>query len=97
MGSRHDDVAKGIAKKVGGEYNPGKGVDIVTKKVAIEVETEGTINDAKRQLQGHRRPSYVAVTNQRSVGKAIEATQGTTIGVMDPKGNIVKRSRRKRR
>ena len=96
MGSRHDDVAKGIAGKVGGNYNPGKGVDIVTKKSAIEVETDRTISDGKRQLQGHRKPSYIAVTSERAVPKAVEATKGTTIGVMDPSGKVVKRSTRKR-
>ncbi len=97
MGSRHDDVAKDIAKKVGGKYNPRKGVDIVTKKSAIEVETDRTISDAKRQLQGHRKPSYIAVTNKPAVAKAVEATKGTTIGVMGPDGKVVKRSTRKRR
>ena len=97
MGSRHDEVARSIAKKFGGEYNPRKGVDIVTGKAAIEVETERTISDAKRQLRGHHKPSYIAVTSQRSIDKAVEATQGTTIGVMDPKGKIIKRSTRKRR
>ena len=97
MGSRHDDEAKGIAKKVRGKYNPRKGVDIVTKKSAIEVETDSTINDAKRQLQGHGKPSYIAVTNKRAVAKAVEATKGTTIGVMGPDGKVVKRSTRKRR
>ncbi len=72
-------------------------MDIVTKKSAIEVETDSTISDAKRQLQGHRKPSYIAVTNVRAVPKAIEATKGTTIGVMGPDGKVVKRSTRKRR
>ena len=91
------DVAKDIAKKVGGKYNPRKGVDIVTKKSAIEVETDSTISDAKRQLQGQRKPSYIAVTNKPAVAKAVEATKGTTIGVMGPDGRVVKRSTRKRR
>ena len=97
MGSRHDEVAKGIAAKVGGDYNRGKGVDIVTTKVAIEVETETTIPDAKVQLQGHRKPSYIAVTTKRAVEKAVEATRGTAIGVIDPQGKVVKRSTRRRR
>ncbi len=96
MGSRHDEVAKNIAKKFGGEYNPAKGVDIVTESVAIEVETERTIARAMQQLQGHRKPSYIAVTDERSVDKAIQATEDTTIGVIDSKGKIVKRSTRKR-
>lgn len=96
MGSQHDKVAKRIAKKVGGDYNPGKGADVVTRKVAVEVETEDTIGDAKRQLQGHRKPSYVAVTTKRAVRKAVEQYKDTTIGVMGPDGKIIKRSSRKR-
>ena len=32
--------------------------------------------------------------NKEAVEKAVEATEGTTIGVMDNQGNIVKRSTR---
>jgi len=96
MASRHDEIAKALAQKFGGEYNPAEGVDIVTDKVAIEVETPKTISDAKRQLQGHKKPAYVAVTNERSIRKALEAMEGTTIGVVGPSGKIVKRSTRKR-
>ena len=97
MASRHDEVAKRIAKKFAGDYNAHQGVDVVTDKVAIEVETNQTISDAKQQLQGHQKPAYIAVTSERSIKKAMEATEGTTIGVIDPTGVIVKRSTRKRR
>ena len=37
---------------------------------------------------------YLAGVNQNAVEKALEATEGTTIGVMDNQGKIVKRSTR---
>ena len=97
MASKHDEISKRIAKRYRGKYNPRKGVDVVTSRVAIEVETDRTINDAKRQLQGHRKPSYIAVTTNQSLDKAIKVTQGTTIGVINPAGKIVRPSSRKRR
>lgn len=95
MGTKHDEVAKHIAKKLGVDYNRGKGADVKSRKTAVEVETENTINDAKRQLQGHRKPVYVAGTTKKAVEKAKKAMKGTTIGVMDADGKIVKRSTRK--
>ena len=48
-----------------------------------------------RQLQGHRKPVYVAGTTQEAVDKALKATQGTTIGVMNNRGKVVKKSTRR--
>lgn len=96
MGTKHDEVARRIAKKMGADYNQGKGADVKAKKAAVEVETEDTVNDAKRQLQGHKKPVYIAGTDDKAVQKAKDATKDTTIGVMDADGNIVKPSTRKR-
>ena len=92
----HEDAAKRIAKKVNTEYNFSKGVDIVTTRVAIEVETPETISSAFQQLKGHRKPVYIAGTNIEAVKKALEATENTTVGVMDNTGKIIKRSSRKK-
>ena len=92
----HKTTANRIAKKFKTEYNCGEGVDIKSKRATVEVETPETVADAPRQLRGHRGPSYIAGTNKAAVEKALEVTQGTTIGVMDSQGNIVKRSTRKR-
>ena len=91
----HKTAANRLANKFGTEYNTGKGADIKTANIAIEVETPETVNDASRQLQGHEKPVYIAGTNKAAVDKALEATKRTTIGVMDNKGNVVKRSTRK--
>ncbi len=92
----HLTTANRIAKKYGVEYNNGKGVDIQSGRATVEVETPGTVAGAARQLQGHRGPVYIAGSNQEAVEKALEATKGQTIGVMDNMGNIVKPSSRRR-
>ena len=92
----HKDASNRIAKKNNATYNNSKGVDIVTPSRAIEVETESTVQSGIKQLQGHKKPAYIAGANQKAVDKAIEATKGTTIGVMDRNGNIVKSSSRKK-
>ena len=92
----HKTTANRIAKKMNTEYNDGKGVDIKSTNATIEVETSETVADALVQLRGHRGPAYIAGTNKEAVNKAIETTKGTTVGVMDNQGNIVKPSTRKR-
>ncbi len=92
----HKTASNRIAEKYNTEYNPNKGVDIVTPNIAIEVETKSTVSSGIQQLQGHRKKSYIAGTNQEVVKKALERTKGTTIGVMDNQGNIIKKSTRKK-
>lgn len=91
----HKATANRIAKKLKTDYNNGKGVDIKSKKATVEVETPETVTQAPSQLRGHRGPAYIAGTNQQAVKKALEITEGTTIGVMDNQGNIIKSSSRK--
>ena len=92
----HKMAANKIAKKYDTEYNDGKGVDIKSKRATIEVENPETVGEAPGQLRGHRGPAYVAGTNKKATDKALEVTNGTTIGVMDNQGNIIKRSTRKK-
>lgn len=91
----HKAAANRIARKFNTNYESQDGVDVVTDRIAVEVETPGTVADGVRQLRGHRKPAYIAGTNQEAVRKALERTEGTTIGVMDNQGRIVKRSTRK--
>ena len=92
----HRTAANRIARKYRTEYNEGPGADIQTSQAAVEVEPAESIPEAKRQLQGYRKRVYIAGTNQKAVEKALEATKGTTIGVMDSQGNIIKPSTRKK-
>lgn len=93
----HKTTANRIAKKFKTEYNTGAGADIKTKNIAIEVETPDTVSEASAQLHGHRKPVYIAGTNEKAVKKALEVTKGTTIGVMNSQGKIIKRSTRKKK
>ena len=96
MGTKHDSTANLIAKKKGVEYNRGQGPDVITPRQAIEVETVDSIRDGFRQLRGFTKPVYIAGADDDATQAALDAAAGTTVGVMDPSGNIVKRSTRKR-
>ena len=93
----NNTTANRRADKLGAEYNSTDGVDIVTPNTAVEVETAGTVRDGIKQLQGHQKRVYIAGTNQEAVQAALDATQGTTIGVMNNQGKVVKPSSRKKR
>ena len=97
MATKHDKVAKRLAKKKGVKYNQGKGPDIISDRCVIEVETANTVRDGLRQLQGYTKPAYIAGVDEQAKQAALEATKGKTVGVMDPQGNIVKCSTRKSR
>ena len=97
MGRKHDDVAKRLAQREGTEYNKGQGADIKGKRRIIEVETAGTVAGAGRQLTGHKKPVYVAGADAKATASALERYKGTTIGVMNAQGKIIKPSSRKRK
>ncbi len=95
--SKHDQVAKKIAKKEGVQYNKGQGADIQSSRRIIEVETVNTIGDATRQLAGYQKPVYVASADAKVTKKALQHYKDTTIGVMNSQGQILKRSTRGRK
>ncbi len=64
--------------------------DLVTDTIAITVETTATVQDAVRRLGEHPGPVYIAMTNREGVDEALALVDGTPIGIMDPKGEIVK-------
>ncbi len=90
----HKTTAKRLAKMYNTDYNQGGGPDIKADNVTIEVETPESVTDAGRQLQGHRGSVYVAGTNKEAVESALKHYSGSTIGVMDNQGKIVKQSTR---
>lgn len=96
MPLKHDQTASRLARKEGVPYNRGQGPDVVSRRRAIEVETTETAGDGLRQLRGFRKPVYIAGADPEATKAALEATQKTTVGVMDPQGNIVKPSTRRR-
>ena len=94
MASPHDATAERIAKRYGVEYNRRRGPDIIAPTMIIEVETVQTVSDAFRQLQGVRKPVYVAGADDISTKAALAAPHDDTIGVMDPEGRILRYSTR---
>ena len=92
----HKTTANRIAQKYGVQYNNGEGIDFRSSRATVEVETPDTVAEAPSQLRGHRGPVYIAGTSKDAIEKALETVKGTTIGVMDNQGNIVKRSTRKK-
>ena len=91
-GRSHNIAANRIAKKLNTEYNARKGPDVETPNTAVEVETPETVKDGIRQLQGFRKSVYLAGSNKEAVEKALEVTEGTTVGVMDAQGKVLKKS-----
>ena len=96
VASKHDETAKRIAKKKGTTYNRGQGPDVQTSRQIIEVETAATVGDGMLQLRVFRKPVYIAGADAEATQKALERAKGTTIGVMDETGKIIKRSGRKK-
>lgn len=97
MASKHDDTAGRLAQRDGVDYNRGQGPDVIGSRRVIEVETAATAGDGLRQLQGYRKPVYIAGADAKATKAALKATKGTTVGVMNSKGKVVKRSTRRRR
>ncbi|RMH81055.1 MAG: hypothetical protein D6681_18405 [Calditrichaeota bacterium] len=93
---KHQRLAKQLASKLKTEYNSAKGVDIKTRDAAIEVEvSKETLDHGIRQLLRSRKVKKYLAVPQGLKNEAIKKTQGTGIGVMDPSGKIIKRSRKK--
>lgn len=96
MPSNHDKTVSRIASKNRVDYNRGQGPDVNAPSRAIEVETADTARDGLRQLRGFKKPVYIAGADSEATKAALDAAKGTTVGVMDPQGTILKRSTRRR-
>lgn len=90
----HNRAAEKIARERDAEYIRGEGADICTPHTTIEVETAQTVEEGLTQLQGYRGPVYIAGSNQEAVENALEVTEGTTVGVMNRRGEILRSSSR---
>jgi hypothetical protein len=89
----HTATVNRIVRRYSGKLGSALDVDIETDEGIVEVETEATINRGIKQLKKFRGPVYLAVTNKEALPEALRATNGSRIGVMDPRGNIVKPAR----
>lgn len=91
--SAHDQAAGYLSKKFRIPYQRDEGADL-QGRIVVEVEKDpNKISDAKRQLQGHKNPRYIAATNEVTLNAALEGTKNTKIGVMDKRGKIIKRAK----
>lgn len=90
--SKHDKIANRLARREGTTYNPGPGADVQGSRRVIEVATsEVDLRESMRQLQGFRKPRYLATTPDL-VETAKDVTRGTKVGVMRSTGHIAKRA-----
>ncbi len=89
----HTATVNRIVRRYKGRVGSTLDVDVETDEGIVEVETEATIDRGIKQLKKFRGPVYLAVTNKEALPEALRATDGSRIGVMDPRGNIVKPAR----
>lgn len=96
MSCDHDRIAGRLAKSFKTKHRD-RGVDIVSRGVAIEVAvTRDDLFRSVRQLRRSRaKKKYVAVPSAL-IPKAKEILEGTGIGIMNTRAKIRKRSRRKK-
>ena len=91
--SKHDRIAKALAREFNTEYNESKGPDIKATEKIVEVVThESDLYSSVKQVSRFQKPKYLAVPREL-VAKAKDVTSGTGIGVMTATGIIKKRSR----
>lgn len=94
--TKHDEIAEKLAKKFNTEYKSPKGIDLVTQNRVVEVETKKSgIYQGIKQVEKSSKARYLAV-NKINVNNALDATQGTGIGVMSETGKIIKKAGRKK-
>lgn len=93
--SKHDLIAEFLARKFNTEYKSDKGIDLVTKDRAIEIETkrEG-LDQGIGQIAHSSKARYLAVS-ERIVKLARELTEGSGIGIMNERGKIIKKAGRR--
>lgn len=98
MNKAHTATAKRIAKRYGLVFTRAAddaeadvtGVDPHGRPMVVEIETSATLGDAVARLTKHTGLVYVAVTNKEALIDAVRLTKDTPIGVMDPRGDVVK-------
>ncbi len=94
--TKHDEIAKKLAKKFGTEYKSDKGIDLVLPDKVVEVESKkGSLNQGIKQVEKSQKARYLAVP-KNLVNDAKEITKNTGIGVMNETGRIRKRASRRR-
>lgn len=86
----HSAVVNRILARYHGTLSADGLLDIVTGDMLIAVETTATLAAAMAQIHLLTGNRYIAVTNQESLADALRLADGTDIGVMNSKGDIIK-------
>ena len=94
MSKIHDIVANRIAKERDTYYNPGRGPDIFDYPTVVEVVMAHEVKKCMQYLKPFEGPTYLAGATPLAIERAKKATRGTSIGVMNQFGKILKRSTR---
>jgi hypothetical protein len=85
----HTATMRRLAQRYG--VTAGEAFDLAGADLIIEVETLATLADGVRKLEhAPARRRFVAMTNQESIRDALLLTRTTAIGVMNPRGDVVK-------
>jgi len=96
MANSHDRVAKLVARKLRGRYNPQTSPDVKGKAGRAEVKSSADeIPKALRQLAGGTGPAFIVLPKPQH-NKALKRLAGLKTGLMDYQGNIRKPSTRKK-
>lgn len=85
----HTATANRVARRYGGEIQNGDGPHVVTDEMDVYIVTTATMRPILRELTPDARPAYFAVTNQEAVVDVLKVVQGTHVGVLSPKGDIL--------
>ena len=72
-------VARALAAKHGSKYNRGKGPDIKTDKITINVETPTPFRAPVSGCAVFRGPVYIACANDKDIPDARYWTEGKTV------------------
>jgi hypothetical protein len=89
LGSKaHAATIRRLVERYG--VQPGVQCDLLGSDWVIEVETAATVAAGIQKLLQKTGRRFVAMTNRESIQDALELTKATDIGVMSPKGDIVK-------
>lgn len=95
MTSSHDRAAKLVAKKLKGRYNRATSPDVKGKLGRAEVKTSASeIPKALQQLAGGTAPAYIVLPKSEHK-EALRRSAHLKTGLMNYRGNIVKKSNRR--
>lgn len=92
MNKAHTATLNRICVRYGVKPSAKGDFDIKTDGLIIEVETSASVADAVERLQSERGPVYIALTNKEGLKVAMSCVAETEIGIMDPKGNVLRSS-----